>query len=88
MLLVYSNIIYLNRTNYYRQEVKQCLRGPDAKIEVVYEGGVFKPLREVDLHEGTKAFVVLKPGRITKIARRYRMKVDRDVMAEFVAERR
>jgi predicted DNA-binding antitoxin AbrB/MazE fold protein len=53
---------------------------------VVYEGGVFKPLREVDLHEGTKAFVVLKPERITNVARRYRMKVDRDVMAEFVAE--
>jgi predicted DNA-binding antitoxin AbrB/MazE fold protein len=59
-----------------------------AHPEVVYEGGEFKPLREVDLHEGTKAFVVLKAGRITNVARRYRMKVDRDVMAEFVAERR
>jgi len=62
--------------------------GPDAKIEVVYEGGVFKPLREVDLNEGTKAFVVLKAGRLTNVARRYRIKVDRDVMTEFVEERR
>ena len=62
--------------------------GPDAKIEVVYEGCVFKPLREVDLHEGTKDFVVLKAGRITNVARRYRIKVDRDVMSEFVEERR
>jgi predicted DNA-binding antitoxin AbrB/MazE fold protein len=52
--------------------------GTDAKIRVVYEGGVFKPLHEIDLCEGTKAFVVLKPGRITNV----------DVMEEFVEERR
>jgi len=62
--------------------------GPDVKIQVVYEGGVFKPLQEVDLREGTKAYVILKPGRITNIARRYRIKVDRDVMSEFIEERR
>jgi len=44
-----------------------------AHPEVVYEGGEFKPLREVDLHEGTKAFVVLKAGRITNVARIYRI---------------
>jgi predicted DNA-binding antitoxin AbrB/MazE fold protein len=60
----------------------------DAKIRVVYEGGVFKPLQEIDLSEGTKAFVVLKPGKITNVARRFRVKVDRDVMEEFVEERR
>ena len=60
----------------------------DAKIRVVYEGGVFKPLQEIDLREGTKAFVVLKPGRIINVARRFRVKVDRDVMEEFVEERR
>jgi hypothetical protein len=32
--------------------------------------------------------VVLKPGRITNVARRFRVKVDRDVMEEFVEERR
>jgi predicted DNA-binding antitoxin AbrB/MazE fold protein len=62
--------------------------GPGAKVKVVYEGGVFKPLQEIDLREGTKAFVVLKPGRITNVARRFRVKVDRDVMEEFVEERR
>lgn len=62
--------------------------GPDVKIQVVYEGGVFKPLQEVDLREGTKAFVVLRRGRITSVARRYRMKVDRDVRSEFVEGRR
>ena len=61
---------------------------PDANIQVVYEDGVFKPLQHVDLLDGTKAFVVLKPGRITNVARRYRIKVDRDVMSEFVEERR
>jgi predicted DNA-binding antitoxin AbrB/MazE fold protein len=62
--------------------------GSDAKIRVVYEDGVFKPLQEIDLCEGTKAFVVLKPGRITSVARRFRIKVDKDVMEEFVEERR
>lgn len=62
--------------------------GPDVKIQVVYESGVFKPLHEVDLREGTKAFVVLKPGKITNVARKYRVKVDQDVMSEFVEERR
>ncbi|MFZ2472582.1 MAG: antitoxin family protein [Methanothrix sp.] len=60
----------------------------DAKIRVVYKGGVFKPLQEIDLCEGTKAFVVLKPGRIISVARRFRIKVDNDVMEEFVEERR
>ncbi len=62
--------------------------GSDAKIQVVYEGGVFKPLQEINLCEGTKAFVVLKPEKITNVAKRYRIKVDRDVMEEFVEERR
>ncbi|MGA9097491.1 MAG: antitoxin family protein [Methanotrichaceae archaeon] len=61
---------------------------PKVKIQVVYEGGVFKPLQDVDLREGTKAFVVLKPGTITSIARKYRVKVDQDVMTEFIEERR
>ena len=43
--------------------------GPDLKIQVVYEGGVFKPLQDVNLCEGTKAFVILKPGRITIVAK-------------------
>ena len=62
--------------------------GPDVKIQVVYEGGVFKPLQEVDLREGTKAFVVLEPGKITNVANKYRVRVDQDVMSEFVDEMR
>jgi len=55
---------------------------------VVYEDGVFKPLQEIELREGTVALVLLKPGRITNAARRFRIKVDKDVMQEFVEERR
>ena len=60
----------------------------DEKVRVVYEDGVFKPLQEIELREGTVAFVLLKPGRITNAARRFRIKVDEDVMKEFVEERR
>ena len=62
--------------------------GRELKIQVVYENGVFKPLQNVNLQEGTKAFVVLNPGKITNVARKYRVKVDRDVMSEFIEERR
>jgi predicted DNA-binding antitoxin AbrB/MazE fold protein len=58
------------------------------KVRVVYENGVFKPLQEIELQEGTKAFVVLKAGKITDAARKFRIKVDKDVMQEFVEERR
>ena len=61
---------------------------PAIKIQVIYENGVFKPLQDVDLQEGTKATIVLKPGRILDVARRHRIKVQRDVMTEFVGERR
>jgi len=61
---------------------------PAIEIQVIYEGGVFKPLQDVDLREGTKAIVVLKPGRILDVARRYGIKVEKDVMSEFVGERR
>jgi len=60
----------------------------DEKVRVVYEDGVFKPLQEIDLQEGTKAFVVFKPGRITSVAKKFRIKVKEDVMHEFVEERR
>ncbi|MDD4652774.1 MAG: antitoxin family protein [Methanothrix sp.] len=60
----------------------------DEKVRVVYENGVFKPLKEIKLQEGTKAFVVLKAGKITEAARKFRIKVDKDVMQEFVEERR
>lgn len=55
---------------------------------MVYEKGVFKPLRDVDLKEGTRALVVIKPARIVEIARQHRIKVKEDVLEEFVEERR
>jgi predicted DNA-binding antitoxin AbrB/MazE fold protein len=60
----------------------------DMKVRVVYEDGVFKPLQQIELKEGTVALVVLKPGRITDAAKRFRIKVDKDLMREFVEERR
>ena len=58
------------------------------EIEVVYEKGVFKPIKEVKLKEGAKAVVLLRPTGILRAARRYRMKVNEDVLQEFLAERR
>jgi len=60
----------------------------DDKVRVVYEDGVFKPLQEIKLEEGTVALVLLKPGKITNAAKRFRIKVDKDVMQEFIEERR
>jgi len=34
------------------------------------------------------ALVVLMPGRITDAAKRFRMKVDKDLMRRFIEERR
>lgn len=61
---------------------------PAIEIQVIYERGVFRPLQDVDLREGMKAIVVLKPGIILDVAKRYSVKVERDVMSEFVGERR
>ena len=58
------------------------------EIEVIYENGVFKLLRDVKLKEGTKAVVVIKPSRIAEIAKKYGVKVDKDVLKEFIEERR
>jgi len=59
-----------------------------ARSNIIYEGGVFKPLQKVDLEEGTKAIVILMPERILDMARKYRIKVQRDMTSEFVGERR
>lgn len=58
------------------------------EIKVVYEKGVFKPLREPDLKDGTKAVVVVKPKGIADILEKFSRKVDRDVLKEFLEERR
>jgi predicted DNA-binding antitoxin AbrB/MazE fold protein len=58
------------------------------EIEVVYEKGVFKPLKVVSLKEGSKAIVVVKTKGIADILEKFSRKVDKDVLKEFLEERR
>jgi len=58
------------------------------EIEVVYENGVFKPVGKADLKEGTKGVVLVRGEGIADILEKYRMKVDRDVLNEFLEDRR
>jgi predicted DNA-binding antitoxin AbrB/MazE fold protein len=60
----------------------------DTQIEVIYQDGVFKPLKDIKLDEGTRAFVTLRPGSVLEATRRHRIKVSDDVMREFIEERR
>jgi len=55
---------------------------------VVYEKGVFKPLKGVSLKEGSKAIVVVKTKGIADILEKFSRKVDKDVLKEFLEERR
>ena len=53
------------------------------------ERGVFKPLKGGgNLEEGSKAIVVVKPKGIADILEKFSRKVDRDVLKEFLEERR
>ena len=56
-------------------------------IEVIYENGVFKPLEKVELKEGKKVRIEIKENLVERL-KRYRTKVDRDVLKEFTEERR
>jgi predicted DNA-binding antitoxin AbrB/MazE fold protein len=58
------------------------------EIEVVYEKGVFKPLKVVSLKEGSKAIVVVKTKGIADILEKFSRKVDKDVLKEFLEDRR
>ena len=55
-------------------------------IEAIYENGVFKPLQKVDLKEGERVRVIA--GNLVERLRKYRVKVDADIVAEFISERR
>ena len=57
-------------------------------IEAVYENGVFKPLEKVDLKEGERVKIEIKKETILEKLRRYRVKVDEDVLGDFLKERR
>jgi len=56
-------------------------------IEAVYEKGVFKPLQSVELEEGTKVLIEIKEG-IADILEKFSRKVNKDVLKEFLEERR
>jgi len=57
------------------------------EIEVVYENGVFKPLKKVKLKEGTHGKVIVKMG-IADIIENFSRKVKKDALQEFLEERR
>lgn len=73
----------VNRKHFFRKEsnVKETNRG-------LYEGGVFKPIGKADLKEGIKGVVLLRSEGIADILEKYSRKVERDVLHEFLAERR
>ena len=52
------------------------------------EKGVFKPLKGVNLEEGSKSIVVVKTKGIADIIEKFSIKVDRDVLKESLEERR
>jgi len=58
------------------------------EIEVVYEKGIFRPLEDIDLKDGTKAVVVVRPKGIADVLEKFSRKVDTDVLKEFLEERR
>ena len=57
------------------------------EIEVVYENGVFKPLKKVHLKEGVRGKVIINLG-IADIIEKFSRKVDEDVLKGFLEERR
>lgn len=57
------------------------------EVEVVYENGVFKPLKKVNLKEGTHGKVILELG-LADIIERFGEKVEKDALREFLEERR
>lgn len=58
------------------------------EIKVVYEKGIFRPLEDIDLKDGTKAVVVVRPKGIADVLEKFSRKVDKDVLKEFLEERR
>jgi predicted DNA-binding antitoxin AbrB/MazE fold protein len=56
-------------------------------IEVIFENGVFKPLEKVNFKEGKKVRIEIKENLVDRL-KNYRIKVDRDILKEFLEERR
>ncbi len=57
-------------------------------IEAIYENGVFKPLQKVDLKNGERVKIEIKRETLLDKLRRYRVKVNEDVLENFLKERR
>ena len=58
------------------------------EFETIYENGVFKPTTKVAIKNRTKAKIIIKPSSIATIGKKYRMKVETDVLNEFLEDRR
>ncbi|WP_297536416.1 antitoxin family protein [Thermococcus sp.] len=56
------------------------------EVEVVYENGVFKPLKKVSLKEGTHGKVIVELG-LADIIEKFSEKVEKDALREFLGER-
>lgn len=56
------------------------------EVEVVYENGVFKPLKKVNLKEGTHGKVIVELG-LADIIEKFGEKVEKDALREFLEER-
>jgi len=62
-------------------------------VEAIYENGVLKPLKKLNLKEGEKVKVEIKKTsknieKILETAKKYRIKVDEDLLEQFIRERR
>lgn len=57
------------------------------EVEVIYEDGVFKPLKKVNIKEGTHGKVILELG-LADIIEKFGKRVEKDALKEFLEERR
>jgi len=57
------------------------------RVEAVYESGVIKPLKKLELEEGTRIVVEIKEG-LADVIDKYSIKVNKDFLKEFLEERR
>ena len=56
-------------------------------IIAVYEKGVFKPLEKVDLRDGERVRIEIKES-LADVIEKYSRKVEKDILKEFLEERR
>ena len=56
--------------------------------EVINKDGVFRPLKKINLEDETKGKVIFKKSDIVDFSRKYRVKVNSDVLQGFLEERK